>query len=92
LPDPARRCPRTCKRRRAIAHEGENVGYRVRLIEALISGYTSSEDQAAIFRVLENAKARSDLVLLVGLIGPVRLRYALGAAYYERYNQLVAAD
>lgn len=83
------------ERARAAINRGEHkklgVSDRVLLIETLFSGHTGAADQAAIVTVLEDAKSRGDLDLLVRLLGDLRLRYNLDGAYNTRYHQLVGS-
>lgn len=71
------------------AHKRLGAAERVALVETLFLGWTSPSDQQAIVTVLEDAKSRGDLDLLVRLIGGPRLWYNLSGPYYVRYRELL---
>lgn len=70
-------------------HEKAKLIDRVDLINSLLYGFVSGQDQAAIVEVLDNAKARGDLTQLVNLVGPNRLSFALDSIHNQQYHDLV---
>lgn len=71
------------------AHKQLGLGERVRLTSDLLSGRVAVNDMAAIVKVLEDAKQRGDLELLVRMIGGFRFSLSLDGEYNKRYHELL---
>jgi hypothetical protein len=72
----------------AGAHASLDLTQRAVLLDTLLTGHTNEAEQAAIVRVLADARRRFDFFQLVGKVGNNRLWLALDGQYNQQYQAL----